>query len=486
MKMPRMMLILSALCCAGVAAPAAPDMAQAQETIEKISLRDAVVMGVFSNPQYAAAREERLAAEEILNQSKAGYRPRIDLNAETGLEYSDRLGIDGESLWRKQASVSLTQLLYDGFGTRNRIEQSRMGLVSRTERLRETKELLGLDVVTAYLEILRQREQVTVARDNVARHRALLDTLAEAADAGTVSSGDVEQARARLAAASANLYTVLQNLSDAHAGFRRVAGFGAEELSPAGDPQIALPSAVDDMVARAVENSPRLGILAAEVRAAQAGHAAADAPFHPKFNFVVDGRKGADLDGIGGRNNNASALVVMRWNLYNGGADEARRNELGHRLNATRSRNEDTRRVIEEDVRRTWAAMKNATARAGEFAAQSRANEKVVDVYKDQFNLGRRTLLDVLDAQNELFVTRLNRINAAYTALLAKYRLLALEGGLLGFLDISHSMPPPLADSAALVVPDDTAGTDMPEEEPPESDMPQDGESTDEAAPQDG
>jgi len=441
----------------------------AQDAIDNITLRDAVMRGVFSNPQYTVAREERLAAEQVLEQARAGFRPTVDANAETGYEYSNRLGINGVNRWRKEASVSLSQLLFDGFGTRNLVNQRRAGVTSQTQRLRETKELVGLDVVSAYLEVLRQRKQVGVARENIAQHQALLTTLEDAARAGTISTGDVEQARARLAASTADLYSVLQSLSDADAGFRRVLGLAAGELADAGDPRIVLPATVDEMVERALENSPTLGVLGADIKAATARRAAADAAFYPEFNFVVNGRRGDDVDGISGRNDEVSAQVVMSWNLYNGGADTARKSELNHRLNATRGRNDDARRAVEEDIRRTWAAMQNAKARAAQFGAQAAANEKVVAVYKDQFNLGRRTLLDVLDAQNELFITRLSHINAGYTALLAKYRLLALEGGLLEFLDINSMTPAPgksaaLMEPARLAVPSDAAGGegDMP------------------------
>ena len=87
-------------------------------------------------------------------------------------------------------------------------------------------------------------------------------------------------------------------------------------------------------------------------------------------------------------------------------------------------------RAVEKDVRQTWASMVAAGQRAGEFAAQAAANTEVVKAYKDQFKVDRRTLLDVLDSQNELFVSRSNTVNSEFLEMLAVYRLVALKGAL--------------------------------------------------------
>jgi adhesin transport system outer membrane protein len=98
----------------------------------------------------------------------------------------------------------------------------------------------------------------------------------------------------------------------------------------------------------------------------------------------------------------------------------------------------DVARSIENDVRQTWANMMAAATKAIEFRKQAEANAMVVQAYKDQFNLDRRTLLDVLDSQNEWFVSRSNAINNAYLDVFATYRLLAIKGVLLPSLEIAY------------------------------------------------
>jgi adhesin transport system outer membrane protein len=129
---------------------------------------------------------------------------------------------------------------------------------------------------------------------------------------------------------------------------------------------------------------------------------------------------------------------VMNWNLYRGGGDVARVREFKHRHQQTKEERAATARQIEDDVRQTWASMVSAGERAKEFANQAAANGEVVRAYKDQFSLDRRTLLDVLDSQNELFVSRSNTINAEFLEIFSVFRLLAMKGQLLPTLGVAY------------------------------------------------
>jgi adhesin transport system outer membrane protein len=128
----------------------------------------------------------------------------------------------------------------------------------------------------------------------------------------------------------------------------------------------------------------------------------------------------------------------MNWNLYRGGADMARSREFIHRHQQSKEARAEAARALENDVRQTWASMVAAGERARQFAAQADANTEVVKAYKDQFNLDRRTLLDVLDSQNELFVSRSNTVNSEFLEMLAIYRLLALKGELLPTMQVEY------------------------------------------------
>ncbi len=116
----------------------------------------------------------------------------------------------------------------------------------------------------------------------------------------------------------------------------------------------------------------------------------------------------------------------------------ARSREFIHRHQQTKEARAEAGRAVETDVRQTWASMVAAGERARHFSSQADANTEVVKAYKDQFSLDRRTLLDVLDAQNELFVSRSNTVNAEFLEMFAVFRILALRGGLLPLLGVEY------------------------------------------------
>ena len=142
---------------------------------------------------------------------------------------------------------------------------------------------------------------------------------------------------------------------------------------------------------------------------------------------------------------------MANWNLYRGGGDVARVREFTHRYEVAKERRADTARAIEDDVRQTWARMVSAGERAREFSAQAAANSEVVRAYKDQFALDRRTLLDVLDSQNELFVSRTNTINSEFLEMFSVFRLLAVKGALFPTLGIAYPRESDVIDSALYV-----------------------------------
>jgi adhesin transport system outer membrane protein len=111
---------------------------------------------------------------------------------------------------------------------------------------------------------------------------------------------------------------------------------------------------------------------------------------------------------------------------------------LTYRHAQAKNARDSASRSVENDVRQTWESKRAAAARAEQFRVQAAANSSVVQAYKDQFNLDRRTLLDVLDAQNEWFVSRSNSINNEYLEMFAGHRLLALKGKLMPYLGVSY------------------------------------------------
>jgi len=418
----------------------------AQEPEHKVdTLRDAVAVGVATNPEYGMVAASRRATDEELNQGQALFLPSIDLSGDAGFEHSDdpstRAGTDGddeEDMFRRQIGVTLTQMLFDGWETHYEVQRQKARVVSSSERVRETAELTGLSIVESYLEILRRRQLLLITRENVADHIKILEQIKDSIEAGRSTKADGEQAKARLASARATEASSLEALRAAEASYREVVGDPAGELKLPVVPYELLEEDVDQQAMMSLAKSPTLDIYEADIEVAYAEAQQTKSTQYPQFDVQVNARTGEDLGGTEGEDTSASALLVLNWNLYRGGADKAREREFVHRHQQAKEHRTEAARAVEKDVRQTWASMVAAGQRASEYAAQAAANTEVVKAYKDQFNVDRRTLLDVLDSQNELFVSRSNTVNSEFLEMLAAYRLIALKGDLLPSLAIEY------------------------------------------------
>ena len=431
-----------------------PDLANAQSYRQSASqsapagpqlmtLQEAVKTGVFNNPEYGKVANNRRATDEELNQAEALYLPSIDARADAGVEYSDnpstRVGNDdSETLGRYDVSLTLTQLLFDGWETYYENKRQEFRVTSAAHRVRETSELVGLAVVRAYLDVMRRRELLRIARQNVADHVKILDQVQDSARAGRTTRADVAQVRARLATARAQQAEVRQQLDNAEADFILEVGVSPADLQMPAIPRNKLSSNVQREVETTLIQNPTLEIFEADVQVANAEYKQSKSSFYPDFNLQMNARDGENLGGVDGDDTSASALVVMNWNLYRGGSDVARSREFINRAAEAKEARAEAARGIENDVRQTWAQMMASRDRVVQFARQVQADQSVVRAYKDQFDLNRRTLLDVLDAQNELFVSKSNQVNSEFLEIFAVFRLIALRGELLPTLAVNY------------------------------------------------
>lgn len=420
--------------------PAAPSNA--------LTIGEAVSVGLATNPRYGQIKTNLQATNEELSQARALYLPSVDLSADAGGEYTDdpgtRAGIgdDTEELFRNDTSLTMTQLLFDGWETKYENERQKARVASAAHRLMEVGQFVGLDIVNAYLEVLRQRELLSISNQNIAEHREIMRQIEDSSRSGRSTDADLSQVKARLATARAQQANIKQELRFAEADFIREVGMAPSEL--------ALPDMMDSLISNnlqkeidiALKNSPTLQIVSEDVKTAMAEYQGTKATYYPQFDLQLNARDGNDLAGVRGEDTSASALVVMNWNLYRGGGDTARVREFKYREVQSREALSETMRNIEKDVRDTWARIEAARDRTQQFSEEVAANTKVVSSYRDQFNLNRRTLLDVLDAQNELFVSRSNKVNSEFVEHASTFRLLAIKGQLLSALDVEiHNVP---------------------------------------------
>lgn len=409
-------------------------------------------------PQIREAAADRRAIEYELRRARSLYYPQIDLRGAIGPEYTqnptirgidhndapDLLASPGQSssrdvlFGRKEISATLSQLIFDGWGADSEVERQKARVLAAGARVGERAEVTALDTTEAYLNILRNQELLKIAQENVAAHEDTERDAAARVRGGQAGVSELRQAEARLFNARNAVEEVQRNLADAEAAYTRLVGASPGTLVRPILPKGTVPANANDGVVETLHNNPAIKIAERDIQTAQAELRATDAAFWPRLTLEGTASRGNNIGGIEGEVTNFSALVVARWNLYRGGADVARRNEAMERLNEARDRLERFQRQAVDDLRVSWNAATRAAAQAKILRDRAATQERVVQAYKQEFDVGRRLLLDVLDAQNELFLTRSGLVTAEITSLFGGYRILSVQGKLLESLGIER------------------------------------------------
>ncbi len=406
-----------------------------------MTLQAAVERAVTTNPRILEAAANRRAVDHELGEAYGLYLPTLDLEAGIGPQFVDNpnsLSTANNREWRLNREVSLVarQTLFDGFARANEVYRQAARIDSAAARVIERSELVALEAVETFLDVLRHRRILAAADDNIRRHGGLLSRVRTRVEGGSSTEGELRQAEERLAATQAVRADILKALGTAEARFENVIGIPPGGLRGPGLPR-GMPATQAAAILSARADHPALNAGGADVDAAEADRDKAGAAFLP--NVGVEGRAslGEDLDGTPGRNNDFSVRLTMSWNIFNGGIDRHRQLRQNEKLTETKMRLDQLRRSVDETVRRAWSDIGTNDLRQSALTRQSRAANAVIATYDREFDAGLRDLLDLLDAQNSSFNVKVQLISSQTIAVFSRYRLLAATGHLLSSFNVA-------------------------------------------------
>lgn len=414
-------------------------------TVMAQTIEEAVRATLRTNPDVLASQYSLEAAEQVRKQARSAYFPSLDLVLAGGYENSNNvttraLGRGDVDLTREERSIRLTQLIFDGSATRNFVRQQTALADVAVARLGSTQENVSLRAIQVYLESMRRADIVRLAEENLGHHDDTLGKITERFESGVGTRVDVVQTQGRRAQAKSNVLLSQREARNGDAEYFRVVGEYPGQLQLPVTVE-GLPGTLEQAVQTALANNPGIHAAEAELEAAIAGRKQSKGSFYPRLDLEVGATRNDNLDGLPGANDDESALVRMTYNVYRGGADRARLNEAEAREFAARENLRSNQLAIEEDVTLIWNELQDILVRIEYLEAHVKSTEEVLSVYREQLALGKRTLLDLLDIQNELLRAKIAKTSGDYVALLARYRVLASNGQLLAQLGIDPETP---------------------------------------------
>jgi adhesin transport system outer membrane protein len=407
-----------------------------------LSLREAVKVAIEANPTIGEAIANREATQFVLRQARGLYLPQVDLEARTGAQRFSSpgtrfSGTSDDTFARKEANLTLSQLIFNGFGRRGAVEEQAALVDAASHRVYERSELIGLSVTREYLEYGRLGRIIQLAEENLRYHRKILGDVKKGAEEGTLSVADSQLAQERVYSAEAQLTLAREDRNAAAISFYKLIGIPLDNYEGAPLAPESLPATLDDGIGVARQNSPLIQTAGAEVDAAYGVRKQANSELYPRFFLELRGRAGDDLDGIPGHETDLRAELVMRWNLYRGGIDIAAKQEALRRIDEARFRLDQAYRDVEETMRLAWNRRTLEAQRLAELESSLAQLDLLVVSYQEQFKIGERTLLDLLNTQNNKFNTQVAVETARFAVLFADYGVLAAAGRLLAALQLA-------------------------------------------------
>ncbi len=450
MKKNHLSQALSVLITASLVAGAA--MAQEQEATERVSpvvpaqsVQQAVEKAVLSHPEIGARFHDFMSSLEGENVAKGGWRPKIVAQGWTGHEWRSNIPNAPSYDWTRSGwQVQLRQLIFDGMATSNSIRQLGYEKLSRYYDLRSSSESIASEVMDAYLDVQRYREMQRLAQENFRLHTATLKQLRERQESGVGRGVDMEQASGRVALAQANVMTESNNLNDVSQRYRRLVGeYPAQYLEPVADADMMrLPQkGVTVDFANALRGNTSILSKQALVEAAEAGEKVAKAGHSPKLEFIAStGRDRDQLGALVSRTNVQDTRVelLLTYNLYSGGSDSARIRQTVAQNYAARDVRDYTCRNVQQELSIAWNNIERLRQQMPFLQEHVLSTARVRTAYMQQFQIGQRTLLDLLNTENELFEARGALTHAQYDMKKWQYKWLAHASQILPALDVAQ------------------------------------------------
>lgn len=399
-----------------------------------VPLKQLVEKVISSNPEVQAKYHAYVGAGYEQDVVKGGYLPKVDIQStyRKQEEINSIRNSNGTEIPRFNNELILKQMIFDGLATPN--EVNRLGHAKRVRyyELQGAMQDTTLEFMRGYMDTLRYRQLTEYAKSNYVVHKQLFDRIKERVEAGVARRVDLEQATGRLALAEANLLTEATNLHDVTARVQRLLG----ELPPATLEQPDFYKAGAEATATealrvAYFKNPNILATSEDIQATKDEVKTKEARYLPRLDLQARKNLGTSSDGRNSTNAADVLELTMNFNLFNGFSDKAAVSQTIEKLNTAHDMRDkacvDTRQLVTIAYNDINQLKEQLTYRD----THQKSIENAREAYRKQFDIGQRTLLDLLDTENEYFQAKRAYTNTDYDVQTAYARLYASQGELL-------------------------------------------------------
>ena len=388
------------------------------------SFEDALSSAYENNPRIKAERQRQEATDEQVSQAVSGFRPTIGADLDVGRQRSSFAGSGWTDGNESTKAVNLTQPIFRGGGTWSSYQAALQRVRSGQYTLSATEQQVMLDSVTAYMNVVQASAILDLARKNMDVLGDQLKASNTKFQVGEVTRTDVAQSESRLSDAKSRVITAEGDLLGAMATYERNIGVRPEGTLTVPDHLPELPVSLDDALERARGANPQLLAAIHGAKAADYDVRTSESALLPKVDLVgsinrqtgtgSDGQEDFDQDRIG---------FEVTIPIYQSGSEYSKVRQAEATARQRDHQSIDARMQADQQVTQAWEQLESATASIGTRNDQIKAATLALDGVRQEQQYGTRTVLDILDAEQELFTARTNLVRSQRDRIVAAYTL---------------------------------------------------------------
>ena len=392
------------------------------------------------NPELKSSQESRQVSRYAVDRAKAGYLPKVYAYGNAGVsELSDATSrqVREQHEYRTftESGIKLTQPIWYGGQTMADVAAREAEFSSAENMLEDKASSLAFDAIAAHIEVIRRHDLVVLALENVEQHEQILRTVRTRYNTNIATVGELNQVLSRHARAKATLSAYESGLDSAKASYLRVTGRNPGDLVPAVETALAFAD-IDAVREACLTGNPRIKAAIADVNAAIGDRDVAESRYYPRLDAEF-GPSWSDRDTkADARYDSVEASLRMRWDIFSGGADQASVRMSNASIRQSRQILHALMNILNEDIESSYSRWLSSVVQAKEYDAAKKASRLAREDYYRQFLSAQRSLIDVLDAENDYFYAAGQEVMCVSDRVIATYRLLTLSGALLSRLNI--------------------------------------------------
>lgn len=402
-------------------------------SLNALTLQEGVDEVLSSHPVVQERLHNYRATLEDLRTTEAQYLPSLDYSGSIARERtkSPSTGFASRSLTTYEHSLQLTQNLFNGFGTTYESDYNKARILSAANHYIENANDAAYNFTNTYINALKARDLLCIAKANVDFNSDIYTKVNKLYEAGMTTRSESEKADTSLSLAKSNYVVAKNNLDDALFNLERVLGRSVkvEELQD-GKFDGSIPSTLTDMKEYARAHNPSVLVSEYNIKAAKALKESSYKNYYPTIDAYARQSWANDAGGLEGKDDRRAFGLTLNYNLYRGGADESQIQKNLSKIHQESENKRETVRKLDEQGELSWSARNYLTEQLDHLKRYEATSAKTLELYQKEYDLGRRTLLDLLVAQNDHVAAQSQIVRAENDLLFAHYRILDAMGSM--------------------------------------------------------